>query len=106
MKKLTDLTCEVSLKFTDELVELALNEFLDVICIEGSLLDSYAIINDKHIKIGRAKPRDYIIISEEYATPWTSKLVLTQTDNEELYNDFYREWSFYQDTKNDNVGAW
>jgi hypothetical protein len=49
---------------------------------EGRLVNNYIIYGTDRIKIGKAKPRKFIIIQETYLNEWSSGLEITMTDNE------------------------
>lgn len=71
----------LDLKSCDKIIEFAMSNECDINTSEGSLLDNYIIYNTDKIRIGRAKPRKYIIIVEKFLNGWSSTLQLIQTDN-------------------------
>lgn len=48
----------------------------------GSLLDNYIFIGTDNIKVGRRKPRKFMIVEEKYVNCWTSSYRLIMTDSE------------------------
>lgn len=77
------------------LVDLSGDEFAGR-CFTGSLMDEFAIVPSKQdwqIKMLIGRPilaRKYVYAREQYVNCWTSKLVLTLTDNEKEFLDFVR----------------
>ena len=87
-KKRRDYVVDVSLEFANHLVSFAQDMNCVIEEFEGCLLDSYVIFNTDRIKIGRVKPRNYIIIRAIYLNEWTSKLEMIMTDNENKVDEF------------------
>lgn len=65
----------------NKIVEMANLQSCAIDCYESVLLDNYIIYNTDKIRIGRAKPRKYIIIVEKFQNEWSSALQLIQTDS-------------------------
>ena len=87
-----DLTYEVSNEVFNHMLELAIKHDYNYFIIEGTLADSLMIVDNDRFRIGKAKPRKYIIIECIPTTTWTSKLVMTMTDDDEKADMFYKEW--------------
>ena len=79
---------EISQKTVEGLVNITDN--FDM--YEGTLQDNYIFYNANNIKVGRAKPRQYIIIKSEYQNEWSSKLVMIMTNNTELVEEHKEIW--------------
>lgn len=76
----------------DKLLEIANDNECEVEEYSGSLLDNYTIENTEMIRIGRAKPRKYILVEEYYVNEWSSGLQLTMTDDFTLLENFKKQW--------------
>lgn len=92
-----DLTYEIGLDTYEEMLKLASKQGYDYFIITGTLLDSAMIMDNERLRIGNAKPRKYIIMNVVYLNEWSSKLVMTMTDNEELADEFYSNWQMFED---------
>src|SRR5699024_8965427 len=93
-----DLTYEVSNEVFNHMLELAIKHDYNYFIIEGTLADSLMIVGNDRLRVGRAKPRKYIIIECIHTTTRTSELVMTMTDDDEKADMFYKEWeSIHQD---------
>lgn len=74
----------------------------------GSLMDEFVIVpsnQEWQIKMSSGHPvlaRKYIYTREQYVNCWTSKLVLTLTDNEKEFLDFAKT-RFEQDDDLDGI---
>lgn len=79
-------------EISQKTVEGLINITEDFDMYEGTLQDNYIFYNTNSIKVGRAKPRDYIIIKSEYQNEWSSKLVMIMTNNTELVEGYRQEW--------------
>lgn len=90
MDNMKDLVYNVELETYNKVLNLANEQGYAVEIIEGVLLDS-ALIYNSDIKFGRSYPRKYIIFQDHYLNEWSSKLVMTLTDNEELAEQFMRD---------------
>ena len=87
-----DLTYEIGLDTYEQMLKLASYQRYEYFVIEGTLLDSAMVVDNERLRVGRAKPRKYIIMDVVYLNEWSSKLVMTMTDNEELADEFYSNW--------------
>ena len=77
-----DITHEnVSLSEVDTILNLAAESGIAIDTYEGVLNDTHIIYADKNIKIGRAKPRDYIVCYYEFQNSTSNTLHILQTDN-------------------------
>lgn len=85
-----DLVYDVELETYNKVLNLANEQGYTVEIIGGVLLDS-ALIYNSDIKFGRSYPRKYIIFQDQYLNEWSSKLVMTLTNNEELAEQFMRD---------------
>ena len=92
-----DLTYEIGLDTYEQMLKLASYQGYEYFVIEGTLLDSAMIVDNDRLRIGKTKPRKYIIMDVVYLNEWSSKLVMTMTDNEELADEFYSNWQAYVD---------
>lgn len=79
---------EISYKTVEGLVNITDNFNM----YEGTLQDNYIFYNTDKIKVGRANPRDYIIIKSEYKNEWSSKLVMIMTNRTELVEEHRQMW--------------
>lgn len=105
-KKRSTVELEISPSNSKKIVEFALDiaqeydYFETVRQSQGCLVDSYIIYNvDDHIKIGRYKPRKYIILRENYLNEWSSDIVITLTDDENILHEM--EEIFDNEEKNE-----
>lgn len=64
----------------------------DLFIIEGTLQDSCLIISNHKIKIGKAKPRKYIIFESVYINEWSSELQMILTDDDKRADKFYTDY--------------
>ena len=55
---------------------------------DGTLLDNYIFHDTQNIRIGRSKPRAFILIKEKYLNEWNSTYEMVMTDNFEKVLDF------------------
>ena len=94
-----DLSYEINLEDCNNVMQLASDKGYEMFVIEGGLMDDIMIVDNKDIRVGRAKPREYIIIRAKFLNTWSSGLVMTMTDNEELADEFYNEWAELWDEK-------
>lgn len=85
---------EISNTLSEKIVNFAWDiatkyDFLETIRqSQGSLVDSYIIYNiDDHIKLGRYKPRKYMILRENFLNCWSSSVILTLTDDETILHE-------------------
>lgn len=92
-----DLTYEIGLDTYEQMLKLASYQGYEYFVIEGTLLDSAMIVDNERLRVGKAKPRKYIIMDVVYLNEWSSKLVMTMTDNEELADEFYSNWQMFED---------
>lgn len=77
-----DITHEnVSLSEVDTILNLAAESGIAIDTYEGVLNDTHVIYADKNIRIGRAKPRDYIVCYYEFQNSNSNTLHILQTDN-------------------------
>lgn len=92
-KKRKDIVKELdSYTVADKLASDCMDRGLNVFRLDGCLVDSYAIDNSEGlVKFGRIQ-RDYVIIRETYLNEWSSTLMATFTDNEDLFDEFFEEW--------------
>ena len=74
-------------KLLNTLLEQCSMSGIKVDFFEGSLLDQYIIHADKRITIKGIKPRQYIIIHEQYVNCWTSENIACFTDDEKLADE-------------------
>lgn len=88
MAKRKDYVVNIDMELADNFIELASELGLDCETYEGCLLDNHVIRGAEQIKLGRVKPRKFIMIKEKYLNEWSSTLELTMTDNEEIINEF------------------
>ena len=72
----------------NKLLELATRMDCPIECFEGVLLDNYIIYDANRIKIGRAKPRKYIILCEKAENEWSSITEVIMTDNEKTVEKY------------------
>lgn len=91
-----DLTYEISNDVYNHMLELANKYNYETLIIEGTLADSFMIVNNDRLRVGRAKPRKYIIVECVPTTTWTSKLIMTMTNDYEQEDMFYDKWKSYQ----------
>ena len=91
VKMLKDYVKDINMESAVNLVNFAYDNHYEVTCYEGVLLDNYIIHSDKTLKVGRAKPREYIILRERFVNEWTSKIEMTLTDNEKTLDRHDRE---------------
>lgn len=92
-----DLTYEISNEVYNHMLETAIKYDYSCFIIEGTLADSLMIAGNDRLRVGRAKPRNYIIIECVPTTTWTSELIMTMTDDEEKADIFYDKWESIQD---------
>ncbi|HAZ1136061.1 TPA: hypothetical protein J0U94_000880 [Enterococcus faecium] len=52
---------------------------------DGTLLDNYIFHDTQNIRIGRSKPRAFILIKEKYLNEWNSTYEMVMTDNFEKF---------------------
>ena len=83
----------------NNVMEAAVKHEMDIYTIEGVLNDKHLIINDG-IRLGRQKPRKYLIL--DYTSGFTFDMTITLTNSEKAYNDFMIEYDqfikeFYPD---------
>ena len=71
-------------KLLNSLLEQCSMSSIEVELFEGSLLDQYIIHADKRITIKGIKPRQYILIYEQYVNPWRSENIACFSDDENL----------------------
>ena len=71
----------VSLSDVDTILNFASENDIAFDTYEGALNDTHIVYADKNIKIGRAKPRDYIVCYYKFASAWGNTLHILQTDN-------------------------
>lgn len=88
MAKRKDYVTNIEMVVADKFIELASELGLYCETYEGCLLDNHVIRGAEQIKLGRVKPRKFIMIKEKYLKEWSSTLELTMTDNEEIINEF------------------
>ena len=55
---------------------------------DGTLLDNYIFHDTQNIRIGRSKPRAFILIKEKYLNEWNSTYEMVMTDNFEKVLNF------------------
>lgn len=71
---------EIDLKFFNKLLSVAYDAGAHVEIYEGSLLDSAIISDAQAIKIKGLRRVKHIVIREQYANTWTSRLMMYLTD--------------------------
>ena len=93
-----DLVYNISNKIFDTLISKAMELDLPYYIKEGVLLDNCIIYNEgaQQIRIGRGKPRKYILVEVVYRTTWTSDLILTLTDSDTKANDFMERVKMFE----------
>lgn len=88
MTKRKDYVAMVEMETVNALLELSADLCIDVDIFEGCLVDNLVFYDTTNIKLGRVKPRKYIIIKEVYLNEWSSGIELTMTDNDDKVNEF------------------
>ena len=63
-------------------------------CVEGALVDNYFFETDRGVKVGRSKPRKYIMILAHFLNTWSSDHELIETDSDE---EFQKTLKNYQE---------
>lgn len=93
-KNRSTIELEISSSLSEKIVNFANDialeyDFLETIRqSQGALVDSYIIYNiDDHIKLGRYKPRKYMILRENFLNCWSSSVILTLTDDETILHE-------------------
>ena len=77
-----DLTYEnVSLSDVDAILNFAAENNIGFDTYEGVLNDTHIVYADKNIKIGRAKPRDYIVCYYKFQNSNSNTLHILMTDD-------------------------
>lgn len=71
----------VSLSDVDMILNFAAENGIAIDTYEGVLNDTHIIFADKNIKIGRAKPREYIVCYYKFQNSNSNTLHILQTDN-------------------------
>jgi len=71
-------------KLLNSLLEQCSMNSIEVELFEGSLLDQYIIHADKRITIKGIKPRQYILVYEQYLNCWSSENIACFSDDEKL----------------------
>lgn len=85
-----DYTKEITPQTLEKLIDITIENDMDMDVFTGSLQDNYIIYGTDGIKIGKAQPRKYIVIEEQFKTTWTSKMIMTMTDDITKV-DYYKE---------------
>lgn len=70
-----------SLSDVDTILNFASENDIAFDTYEGVLNDTHIVYADKNIKIGRAKPRDYIVCYYKFQNANSNTLHILQTDN-------------------------
>lgn len=86
--KRKDYITNIEMVVVDKFIKLVIDLGLDYEIYEGCLLDNYVIRGTEQIRLGRVKPRKFIMIKEKHLNEWSSTLELTMTDNEEIIYEF------------------
>lgn len=97
---------QIDLETTEKILSVALNNGSYVSEIEGVLNDSYLINNydtetGNRIRIGKRKPRKYLILTHEFASSWSNNLYLIETDSDEEAENFMKEYYKFIDEMED-----
>jgi len=71
----------------NKLLEQCSMSGIEVELFEGSLLDQYIIHADKKITIKGIKPRQYILVYEQYLNCWSSENIACFSDDEKLADE-------------------
>jgi len=87
-----DYKADINLKSVEQILKFANDNNHEVDMFDGCCLDNYIIYSNSKIKIGKLKPRKYIILLEKYLNEWSSVTEMILTDNdlyvESLINQF------------------
>lgn len=84
-----DYTFEnVNLEDVDYILNFAADAGLHFDTYEGVLNDVHIIEAERKIKLGRVKPREYIVCYYEFASMWGNTLHILMTDNADTMRSF------------------
>ena len=85
-------TADLYDKVVSNVINLGYELDNDLFIIKGTLQDSCLIISNHKIKIGKAKPRKYIIFESVYINEWSSELQMILTDDDKRADKFYTDY--------------
>ena len=87
----------INLEDVNKIITLAYENDIEVLCIEGCLLDNYLIYNNNTIRFNKETAK-YIIIKEKYLNSNSSTSTITLTDDDNLALQFEKDFEqFYED---------
>ena len=81
-------------KLLNSLLDHCSENNIDVEMFQDSLLDQYIIHADKRITVKGIKPRQYILIYEQYVNPWSSENIACFSDDENLADELRARASY------------
>lgn len=79
----------------NKLLKFASERSIEFEVYEGALNDNYIIYADQLIKVGRGKPRKYILIEEDYLNTWQSANLMVMTDDYAEMKEFRERMTTY-----------
>jgi len=79
----------------NKLLEFATERDIEFEVYEGNLNDNYIIYANNLIKVGRYKPRKYILIEESYLNTWQSENLMVMTDDYAEMKEFRERMTTY-----------
>lgn len=90
---------KVSMNWATAMIDSLMENGFEVYEIPGSLLDNYICFlgENNGYKIRRFKCRKYILIREVYQNPWSSGLEFEMTDDDSVWDVWYKRWEEYMD---------
>ena len=89
---------QTDLKNTQEILQMALDNGLEVWQFEGVLNDEWFIQDYEHTISINGRRSDYIILTYEFKTSWTNTLYVIQTNDREVYYDYMECYEEYLDS--------